>query len=88
MFGSDWEHLLYEQQVNKTNMQTTYVDNVKDDRLYSGLIPRMIFEIFRDLESPEYKSGNFAVYCCFLQIYNEKVYDLLQVILSNSYNNS
>lgn len=78
MFGSDWEQLVCEMQVNRTNMQTTYVDNVKDDRYFSGLIPRMIFDIFREIDTQEKKAESYTVYCCFLQIYNEKVYDLLQ----------
>jgi hypothetical protein len=78
MFGSDWEQLVCEMQINRTNMQTTYVENVKDDRYFSGLIPRMIFDIFREIDTQDKKADSFAVYCCFLQIYNEKVYDLLQ----------
>jgi len=79
MFGSDWETLVYQSQINKTNVQTTYIDNIEQDNNYSGLIPRMIQEIFLEINKEEYKAKNFVIYCSFLQIYNEKIYDLLQV---------
>lgn len=41
----------------------------------SGVIPRAIEQVFARA-----KSEKAAIFCSFLQIYNEKIYDLLQVI--------
>jgi Kinesin motor domain len=79
MFGSDWESLVYQAQINKTQMQTTYINNIDMDQNYSGLIPRVIHSLYKEMGNPEYSGKNFAVYCSFLQIYNEKIFDLLQV---------
>ena len=44
-----------------------------------GMIPRAISQIFKQVDNL-YKSKmkEFTVYCSFVQIYNEKLYDLLQ----------
>lgn len=40
-----------------------------------GVIPRMITNIFNEINGD--KVGKINVYCSFLQIYNEKIQDLL-----------
>jgi GTP-sensing pleiotropic transcriptional regulator CodY len=40
-----------------------------------GIIPRAIDQIFKQAGG----SKSVGVFCSFLQIYNEKIYDLLQV---------
>ncbi len=80
MFGSDWESLVYQAQINRTKMQTTYINEIESDQTYSGLIPRTIYELFKEINISEAK---YAVYCSFLQIYNEKIFDLLQVYVNN-----
>ena len=45
--------------------------NADEDR---GIIPRSIFELFNQIRSTE---ANVTVYCSFVQIYNEKIFDLL-----------
>ncbi|CAD8106247.1 unnamed protein product [Paramecium sonneborni] len=68
MFGSDWES-----QMNfSINHQATYCADLKSDISFAGIIPRVIFGLFDNLPK------NFYIYCSFLQIYNEKIYDLLQ----------
>jgi len=41
----------------------------------NGVIPRMIQNVFTEIETQDKKMN---VYCSFLQIYNEKIYDLLK----------
>ncbi|CAD8103063.1 unnamed protein product [Paramecium sonneborni] len=70
MFGSDWEQQI---QMNfGINHQSTYCTDLKNDISFAGIIPRVIFGLFENLPQ------NFYIYCSFLQIYNEKIYDLLQ----------
>ena len=54
-------------------------DNTQEENL--GVIPRSINYLFDKLESDEVKKKRkYTVYCSFLQIYNEKIYDLLNPI--------
>jgi len=78
MFGSDWENVV-NQAIARTTLQNTYIENIEEDQLYSGVIPRMINALFKELDKEENKASKFTVYCSFLQIYNEKIYDLLTV---------
>ena len=39
-----------------------------------GIIPRCVSELFQQIKSQGLK---VTIYCSFLQIYNEKLYDLL-----------
>ena len=51
-----------------------------EDNSKFGIIPRSIEHIFHNLLSgaSKFDPNDFTVYCSFLQIYNEKLYDLLQ----------
>lgn len=62
------------------NIQNTYIGDLDEDKNLSGLIPRTIHELFREIQKEENRAQNFAVYCSFLQIYNEKIFDLLTVL--------
>ena len=42
-----------------------------------GVIPRSIFELFAKLECDESSIVSFTVRCSFIQIYNDRVFDLL-----------
>ena len=42
-----------------------------------GVIPRSIFELFEKLECDENSIVSFTVRCSFMQIYNDRVFDLL-----------
>lgn len=63
------------------------VDRFLQDKAQLGIIPRAIEQIFEQLKQRyvrEMQEGNvderpddFTVYCSFLQIYNEKLFDLL-----------
>ncbi len=83
MFGSDWERNNPAPQVyNKTDRpsfrgrrlveRTSQADPLINPKLF-GIIPRSITTLFNSK-----KSSNYTFYCSFLQIYNEKLYDLLQ----------
>ena len=52
-----------------------------------GVIPRSLCDLFAFLDgrAAESERFEFAVNCQIMQIYNEKIYDLLQVALSSPY---
>lgn len=49
------------------------------DKEEEGMIPRAIKQVFDEIDYL-YKTTmlEFTVYCSFIQIYNEKIYDLFQ----------
>jgi len=73
MFGADWDNLM----ANKSKHQKTFFQEIDNDLHFAGLIPRTIQEIFNIIKTKGLES-NFNIFCTFLQIYNEKIYDLLQ----------
>lgn len=78
MFGKDWENSFQEIEKSKKSMkQNTPLTDVASDSNYAGLIPRSTYHLFNCLDQ---QKGQFNVFCSFIQIYNEKVYDLLQVL--------
>lgn len=74
MFGVDWETFSGEQK-KISQMQSTFLANPETDENMVGLIPRSLNEIFSQMKT---RSSKFNIYCSFLQIYNEKIFDLLQ----------
>lgn len=42
-----------------------------------GLIPRIIREIFAELQKDEYEEIQFTLKCSYVEIYMEKIRDLL-----------
>ena len=79
MFGKDWESnvkkLAHEMhQAMKTN--EVYHGEEILDKL--GLIPRVIQEVFYYCSSKSIDPEDIKIYLSFLQIYNEKIYDLFQ----------
>jgi hypothetical protein len=52
---------------------------MKYDKMEQGMIPRAIKQVFNQIEML-YKTTNleFTVFCSFIQIYNEKLFDLFQ----------
>ncbi len=53
------------------------VSEIEDDDGNAGVIPRSIYQIFKKVK----KMSNANIFCSFLQIYNEKIYDLFQVFM-------
>ena len=80
MFGKDWEI-----KVKNTAYKTLecmkrgeQYDEEESDLHDLGLIPRSIQEVFYYIINQNIDSSKINVYLSFLQIYNEKIYDLLQ----------
>lgn len=86
MFGPKWENAV---QGSVTNIHQYLKRNGVNKQGYSllenqdsyGVIPRAIQLIFDRISNEQDRSGDmnkYTVYCSFLQIYNENLYDLLQ----------
>lgn len=78
MFGPNWEESL------RANMASSYQRmSLPDSSFYveqtekHGVIPRTIYKLFESLAT-EKSLANYAIYCSFMQIYNEKLFDLLE----------
>lgn len=90
MFGQHWDDNSKGQQNTIGGLRFDGdIDRFLRDKERLGIIPRSIEYVFTDLERlvNERFEANFAnasfdpgftVYCSFLQIYNEKLFDLLQ----------
>lgn len=77
MFGKEWTNN------DKTQIENTDEFNFLNNHILidpfddsNGIIPRMINNILTEITDK-----NFDVFCSFIQIYNEKIYDLLDVSL-------
>lgn len=68
MFGPKWEESIASKYYGGYG-NNDFFANIENH----GLIPRSITELFEKLDMSKY-----TVYCSFIQIYNEKLYDLLQ----------
>ena len=72
MFGPHWEDLQ-----NMSNSMMFLEDSSK-----FGIIPQSIETLFSQLfykmDQDQQGDTQFTVYCSFIQIYNEKLYDLFQ----------
>jgi hypothetical protein len=91
MFGQHWDDNARGHQNTLGGLRFDGdIDRFLRDKERLGIIPRSIEYIFTDLERKaaeqmELRNSQnfdqdtgFTVYCSFLQIYNEKLYDLLQ----------
>ena len=72
MFGNDWDNMIRTDS-SKLKQKTFYRDIVEDVN-FAGIIPRCIDHLFNRLLN---NKKNVTVYCSFLQLYNEKIIDLL-----------
>jgi hypothetical protein len=73
MFGSDWDTHIHQER-SAIKRQTTFFGSVESDENFAGLIPRSIHHMFSRLYAGR---KNVSIYCSFLQMYNEKLIDLL-----------
>ena len=78
MFGPHWDDNFGYQNTMGALGNHAGSNNFLNDSSKFGIIPKSIDEIFIELQekiddNPEL---SFTVYCSFLQIYNEKLYDL------------
>ena len=81
MFGPDWEVSSGAQVkgiAKKLTCQNTIYEDLEMGQVHTGIIPNTVFSILKLVEN-EKKQRIFNIYCSFLQIYNEKIYDLLNV---------
>lgn len=89
MFGSDWENILQmnqlesDQQLKMLNSpllyhQATVLNNdIESDNNLAGIIPRTIHYLYK-CHDASLENNKVQIYASFMQIYNEKIYDLLQ----------
>ncbi|CAG9320816.1 unnamed protein product [Blepharisma stoltei] len=80
MFGADWEmnnpaaQIYYENGAQmRRKSQLESIDHPLDNPIKQGIIPKSIAMLFQNTQEKE-----ITYYSSFLQIYNEKIYDLLQ----------
>ena len=86
MFGPHWDDNLggHQNTMGNLGLQSSFKSNSSDQFLSEqqrfGIIPRSINFLFNGLNEIQMQNGakQFTVYCSFLQIYNEKLYDLFQ----------
>ena len=89
MFGPHWDDNLggHQNTMGALNLQSSFKSNGSDQmgEQRFGIIPRSINFLFNGLQEIQMnnESKQFTVYCSFLQIYNEKLYDLFQDKESN-----
>jgi len=82
MFGSDWtqfekiENFRYKKDKNGNIVNDFYLNPFSED---NGIIPKSISSLFTELEKLNKEEKRFTILCSFLQVYNEKIYDLLEV---------
>lgn len=88
MFGRHWDDNQNSRQNTLSGVRFDGdIDRFLQDKAQLGIIPRAIEQIFSEIEQNYYRElqegddvrpDDFTVYCSFLQIYNEKLFDLLQ----------
>ena len=64
-------------QISSSIQQNTFFQEIEKDLHYAGLIPRIVNEVFNLQKSQGYEDS-YNIFCTFMQIYNEKIFDLLQ----------
>lgn len=87
MFGSNWEDVLRNGMMQSiryrfyTSFSISPIPQAQGilQTEKHGIIPRTIYKVFHDLSNGNGNQlADYTVTCTFLQIYNEKLYDLLQ----------
>lgn len=75
MFGKDLELVDSSKFKNKKGQMTIPIQGNEQSQEDRGIIPRCISELFNKVKQED---AGVTVYCSFVQIYNEKIYDLFQ----------
>lgn len=85
MFGPHWDDNTGYQNtlsplINSNKFSQNHHDPFLRDQQQFGIIPRAIEALFEGLQVIQHENPtqSFTVYCSFLQIYNEKLFDLFQ----------
>jgi len=88
MFGSDWTNIekfdsVSISKIKKDNQSLeeevfNYNEiNINPFSEDNGIIPRALNHIFAEIEIKNLKKKSFSIFVTYMQIYNEKIYDLL-----------
>ena len=107
MFGEEWAKsdknfdLEQRKNINKDDYNFILNEDLFIDPFSktNGIIPNLIMSLFKTFDNYDSNDNNITITCSYIQIYNEKVYDLLAeeeeteeqkkdfVLLSGKYNN-
>ena len=82
MFGNDWTYNLNKNKFNFDEFNFLIDKNfiVNPFNNNNGIIPRLIIELFNIVNQ---ENSNVKISCSYIQIYNERIYDLL---IDNTFN--
>ena len=82
MFGNDWTYNLNKNKFNYDEFNFLIDKNfiVNPFNNNNGIIPRLIIELFNIVNQ---ENSNVKISCSYIQIYNERIYDLL---IDNTFN--
>ena len=82
MFGNDWTYSLNKNKFNFDEFNFLIDKNfiVNPFNNNNGIIPRLIIELFNIVNQ---ENSNVKISCSYIQIYNERIYDLL---IDNTFN--
>ena len=77
MFGEDWtfNNINMNSKKEKRNELLNNEIIINRDSESNGIVPNLILEIYNLYNKTD--SNNIIIKCSYIQIYNEKIYDLL-----------
>ncbi|CAI2378169.1 unnamed protein product [Moneuplotes crassus] len=79
MFGPNWSSETSSFVGRKRHFRMHSDGFAKSMESYKGIIPRAITDLFKQANEVYHTEGiEYSIYCSFIQIYNEKLFDLLQ----------
>ena len=82
MFGAEWTFNFLNNNLNRKIIKDEFNFLIDKDFILdpfsstNGIIPRIIFELF-DIINKEKKNEKIKISCSYIQVYNERIYDLL-----------
>ena len=88
MFGAEWTFNFLNNNLNRKIIKDEFNFLIDKDFILdpfsstNGIIPRIIFELF-DIINKEKKNEKIKISCSYIQVYNERIYDLL---IDNTFN--
>ena len=86
MFGEDWtfNNINMNSKKEKRNELLNNEIIINRDSESNGIVPNLILEIYNIYNKTD--SNNIIIKCSYIQIYNEKIYDLLNISEDNNKN--
>ena len=88
MFGAEWTFNFLNNNLNRKIIKDEFNFLIDKDFILdpfsstNGIIPRIVFELF-DIINKEKKNEKIKISCSYIQVYNERIYDLL---IDNTFN--